>query len=182
MSKRGWFTTPGRAGDRTLSQQLTGLEPALEFARDRRVLDIGCAEGLLSMEMARAGATHVTGVDIVADHIRVAHELCPDDFPCNFFVADANVYRPRGRFDLVLLLAILHKLRDPAAACQRFIGHCDDMVAIRLPPAFAPLVVDPRSYNVPHDIDAVMRKNRFALQEVRAGHLNEWLGIYRKRP
>jgi hypothetical protein len=38
-------------------------------------------------------------------------------------------------FDVVLLLAVLHKLRDPSAACARFARQARDLCVVRLPPA-----------------------------------------------
>lgn len=43
--KEGWFHTPGRLGDRSLDQQLMGLDSLFERCFDKTVLDVGCAEG-----------------------------------------------------------------------------------------------------------------------------------------
>ena len=51
---KGWFVTDGRAGDRTLAQQLVGLDKI--NVQGATVLDVGCAEGLISIEMAKRGA------------------------------------------------------------------------------------------------------------------------------
>lgn len=181
MDRQGWFTTPGRQGDRTLWQQLTGLDPVLAEAAGAAVLDVGCAEGLISLELARYGARHVHGVEIVSTHVDVANRL-RGDLPCSFEVADVNDWTPSGNYQIVLMLAILHKLRDPAAACARFAAACDDLCAIRLPPERAPVIVDPRSDNRPVDIAAVMDDAGFEHTLTLRGHLNEWCGYFRRRP
>ena len=48
----GWFTTAKRPGDRTLEQQLVGLDKVLAEVAGKTVLDAGCAEGLISMEIS----------------------------------------------------------------------------------------------------------------------------------
>ena len=54
MTKQGWFSTKGRLGDRTLKQQLMGLDPLFAECKGKTVLDVGCAEGLISIELDKA--------------------------------------------------------------------------------------------------------------------------------
>lgn len=128
---KGWFVIPGvQAGDRTLEDQRKGLDAALEEVSLQAcgsrpapwsVLDLGCAEGLISLEFARAGAGEVLGVELVNEHVQVATFVCKEHMPPISFVhrgvsefALAEMARPELRqFDLVLALAICHKLKDP---------------------------------------------------------------------
>jgi SAM-dependent methyltransferase len=178
--KAGWFHTPGRPGDRHLDEQLTGLYPLLAYCYGKSVLDVGCAEGLISHELARRGALAVHGLEIVPGHVDVANTL-RGDLPCTFEVADANDYAPARSYDIVVMLALLHKLRDPSAACRRFASVARSMVVLRLPPVGAPFIVDPRSNNQVHDIEAVMQDVGFKRMSVGCGHLNEWVGTYRRK-
>lgn len=175
--KEGWFHTPGRLGDRTLEQQLQGIGWLLEHCRGRTVLDVGCAEGLIAIELARRGAAAVHGVEIVAAHLEVAHRL-RGDLPVTFERGDANVWMPRRRYDIVAALALLHKLRDPSAACARLAAAARWAVVLRLPPARSPVIVDARSGGVRHDINAAMRAAGFAEPQVSRGPLDEWVGVY----
>ncbi len=174
----GWFDTPGRKGDRTLEMQLLGLDPLFDEVRGATILDIGCAEGLISLELARKGA-EVTGVEIVASHIETAKQL-RGALPCRFEVADANVYEPDGEYDIVLLLAILHKLKDPSATCTRFAKAAKSLLVMRLPPEHAPAVVDKRSGLVKHDMAAVMTYQGFHLERITRGSFSEWCGFWRR--
>jgi len=99
---KGWFSTPGRPGDRTLDQQLNGR--LFMEARGKTVLDVGCAEGLISIELAKAGAIAVHGVEIVPEHVKVANKL-RGDLPITFEVGDANVWQPKRNYDIVIALA-----------------------------------------------------------------------------
>ena len=110
---KGWFSTPGRPGDRTLDQQLNGLDRLFMEARGKTVLDVGCAEGLISIELAKAGAIAVHGVEIVPEHVKVANKL-RGDLPVTFEVGDANVWQPRRSYDIVIALALLQKVSPPS--------------------------------------------------------------------
>lgn len=177
-SVKGWFTTEDRPGDRTLDMQLLGLDPLFDEAKGATILDVGCAEGLLSIELAKAGA-EVTGIDIIASHIEMAKHLRGSAL-CRFEVADANDYEP-DEYNIVLLLAVLHKLKDPSRACARFAKAAKDLVVMRLPPERAPVIVDERSGNKPHDMAAVMTWYGFERERVTRGSFSEWTAFFRRR-
>lgn len=178
-SLKGWFEVDGRPGDRTLEMQLLGLDPLFDEAKGATILDVGCAEGLISMELAKAGAmTH--GIEIVPSHIETARQL-RGNLSCSFEVADANVWIPDQEYTIVLLLAILHKLQEPSKACAKFALAAKDLVVMRLPPEKAPVIVDKRSGNVPHDMKAVMTWYGFELERVTRGSFSEWCGWFRRK-
>jgi 2-polyprenyl-3-methyl-5-hydroxy-6-metoxy-1,4-benzoquinol methylase len=177
--RKGWFKIPGQqTGDRTLEEQLIGLDDLILNLSLRTVFEIGCAEGLISMKLCDEGALAVHGIEIVPGHVEVANRL-RDDRPCTFEVADANTYVPRRSYDIVLMLAVLHKLKDPTAACKRFARAARDLVVIRLPPG-SPVISDKRSGLREHDMDAAMRASGFTLTEIALGHLGEWTGYYER--
>ena len=135
--RHGWFVVPGvQTGDRTLATQLQGLEPALAECAGKTVLDIGCAEGLLSFEFARRGATSVHGMDIIEGHLEVAQELV-GTLPCTFEHADlgklsAEVSRPERSHDIVLALAMVHKLWSPRKGLQYVSRRAKDLLLMRV--------------------------------------------------
>lgn len=174
---KGWFVTDGRAGDRTLAQQLVGLDKV--NVQGATVLDIGCAEGLISIEMAKRGAAAVHGVEIVAEHVKVGRRLV-GDLPVTLEVGDANTWAPKRDYDVVLMLALLQKVRDPSAVCARFAAAALETVVLRLPPKHAPTIIDDRSGNKPHDIHAVMLACGFEQLAVRFGTFDEWIGLYHR--
>lgn len=182
MSK-GWFYTPGRPGDRSLEQQKLGLSPLLDYVYGKTILDIGCAEGLLALECLEHGATFVTGIEIVPGHIHIAKEQAFNRRlikQTNFMVENANTYKPFLQHDVVLMLAILHKLSDPSAAARRFADATKDLCVLRLPPLHAPSIIDLRSGNKPHHIDDVMCAAGFYLEATYKGAFDEWVGYYRR--
>lgn len=183
MSRKGWFVTDNRDGDRTLDQQLIGLNTLLAEAPGKTVIDAGCAEGLISMELARRGAKSCTGFEIVASHVAIARALSGAQMlPCQFVQANLNQFNLSAvpKADIVLALAILHKVKDPSALCAALADLCNDLCVIRLPP-YGQVIVDARSENVPHDIGAVMESKGFTLESVEVGPLSEWLGYFRRK-
>lgn len=181
QQKVGWFGTPGRPGDRTLEQQLTGLTPLRALVRGKTVLDLGCAEGLISIQLAQEGALAVHGIEIVPGHVAVANKL-RGDLPVTFEVADANTYAPVRQYEVVIMLAILQKLRDPSAAAKRFAAAAREMVVLRLPPHGAPTIIDDRSGNKPHRIGEVMAAEGWTLACVTRGHLDEHVSYWERTP
>lgn len=116
-----WFKVGAKPGDRTLDQQLMGLDPLFAEIEGKSVLDVGCAEGLIAIECARRGASAVTGFEIRSAAVETARKLVKTLAGVGqvyFETGDANHYPPNARYDVVLMLAVLHKLRDPSAMCQ----------------------------------------------------------------
>lgn len=143
--RKGWFELPGQQGDRTVAEQMLGLDAALAEARGATVLDLGSAEGAIALEFARAGAKEVLGVDSNAPFIEVANALAAQMPPpfrvanfkhrnINLMVRDAKDrnQKPR-RFDIVLALAVLHKLHWPAEAAEYAAESTGRLLVVRLP-------------------------------------------------
>lgn len=177
--RKGWFSTPGRPGDRRLEDQLKGLDHLIERVPGKTVLDVGAAEGLIGMRLFDTGAKAVHGLEIVIEHVAVGNKL-RGPRAVTLEVADANTYKPVRDYDIVIMLAVLHKLRDPSAACRRLAAAARELVVLRLPPKFAPTIIDERSFNIPHHIDRVMEDMGFALGRVTAGHFDEYVGYWER--
>lgn len=179
-----WFSTAGAPGDRTLDQQLMGLERLFAEVAGKMVLDVGCAEGLISIECALQGAS-VFGVEIREPAVKVAERTAKTLklhwSQATFAWADAQDFTPSNDYDIVLLLAVLHKLRDPSVACRRLAAAAKDLVVIRLPPDYAPDIVDARSGGTVHRIHDVMVDCGFALEHADySGPFGEHVAYYRR--
>lgn len=133
MRSHGWFAVPGQTGDRTLAEQLTGLEYALAEAPGKTVSDFGCAEGLISLEFARAGAT-VRACDANLESIEIAKGLRAD-LSVSFEALNINMIAELSpkpwRADIVLALAILHKLRIPERGLRFMAAATAGLLVIR---------------------------------------------------
>ncbi len=80
---------------------LAKVKRVVKLAPGMRVLEVGCGLGGLTRALA-AEVAHVTGIDISAHAISQSSPLPNADFE----EADALAYRPAGKFDLVLALAV----------------------------------------------------------------------------
>lgn len=177
---KGWFLGVGRDGDRTLEQQMAGLERLVAEVRGKSVIDAGCAEGLISMELAKAGAQWCVGVEVVQGHVEIANGM-KGNLPCAFKVGNLNDFdvSTLPMADVVIMLAILHKLKDPSGVCAQLAARAKDLCVIRLTP-HGPVIIDDRSKNVPHDILQVMDSAGFALEWQGTGSFSEWIGYFRR--
>lgn len=135
-TSKGWFAIPGfrnGRGDRTLKEQMQGLEHALAEAKDRTVLDLGCAEGMISIEFAKAGA-RVTGLELLEHHLKVARVIGKGhavEFHQGMIESCA-----RERFeqhDIVLALSVLHKLGDCELGLRLAAHWARSLLVIRFP-------------------------------------------------
>jgi len=91
---------------------------------------------LIAQAFARAGAAHVLGVDIVADNIAAAEQLAAGSgLPLEFRCADIAKLEaaPAGPFDIVLLLAVIHKTYEPVRMLQFYSSMARELVVVRLP-------------------------------------------------
>jgi protein-L-isoaspartate O-methyltransferase len=176
---KGWFVTDGRPGDRTLGQQLVGLDMLFSACKGRTVLDVGCAEGLISIELAKRGALAVHGVEIVKEHVEVGNKL-RGGLPVTLEVGDANTWKPRRAYDYVVMLALLQKVRDPSAVCARMVEAARIGVVLRLPPENAPTIIDARSGMKPHYIGEVMRDCGFKMADALSGTFGEHISYWHR--
>lgn len=175
-----------------LERQMTGLDMLWDRVTGATIADIGCAEGDIGMECVRRGAGFVLGIEYRPEAVKEANERARnvDNFTCLREDADHWPGRPmldRSRFDVILLLAVLHKLHRPAAALDRILRHTAKptaTVVLRLRPRDWPVLRDERSGNRPQDLDEVLRMHRFRLVHVDEGPVSggvpEWVGLFER--
>jgi SAM-dependent methyltransferase len=139
MERKGWLKIPGiQDGERSLEEQMLGLQPALDEASGKTILDLGCAEGNIALEFARAGARSVDGYDYNEPFIAIAQQQrdAGGFTRVKFRQADLTPMIAGGsikRFDIVLALAILHKIPDLQAAIKFCAESTRSLLVIRLP-------------------------------------------------
>ena len=100
----------------------------LQLRGDEHILDVGCGDGKVTAELARAVPKgSVTGIDASPEMIRFARKTFPPGKHPNleFQVMDARHIRLARRFDIVFSSSVLHWVADHpaflrgAAACLR---------------------------------------------------------------
>jgi SAM-dependent methyltransferase len=177
--RKGWFRIAGvQDGDRSLKDQLKGLAPALAEASGKSVLDLGSAEGLISLEFARAGARRVVGLEVVVEHVELARKLCAGSV-CEFHAVDLDkvaVDLDVG-YDVVLMLAIIHKLKEPARVLSMFASIARELVVFRMPAFWEgkpPTTFRSERYAQQSvDVAKVLRARSFVLERIERGPTSE---------
>lgn len=182
---KGWFQVPGVRpdGDRTLEEQMKGLKPALDEAKGRTVLDLGCAEGLIGREFARAGASLVVGVELLETHLAVAREVCKG-LPMRFICAHLNDHvaaNPKPElFDIVLALGVIHKLPDPSIPLRFAARSARDLMLFRAPAHATNGVVKSKHSAATVNVPAVMKEEGFFEEKLIVGVRGEAAQYWRR--
>jgi hypothetical protein len=144
-----WFTTETTQGIRTLEDRTAGLDPlrkcinTLQTRQDISILDVGCAEGLIADWITNGKSNRLVGIE--GDKIKIdsAQEIFKDKIAQGTYKilrGDANdlaricAYRAvNDSYDVVLLLAVLQKLRDPMGCLADAVAMAGSYLAIRVP-------------------------------------------------
>lgn len=122
-----------------LAQRLGDIENAIHFYREnvefpsffralgpvegKRVLDVGCGDGIYARLVAQRGASHVVGTDSSSEMIRLA-ETAETEEPLGvqYRVDDLATMPTLGEFDVVVAVNVLHysdSMETLAGMCER---------------------------------------------------------------
>lgn len=189
--RKGWFIIPGvQDGDRTLEEQMLGVTAALAEAKGKTVLDLGCAEGLIGREFARAGAIDVEGIESLEVHAAVGRTQCAG-LPVYFSVLDLQDHSARmlaiggiKQYDIVLSLGVCHKLQYPADGIRFSARSSLDLVLIRLcasEEAKTGILRSKHYHDNACDVGAIMVEEGFELERVLPGPREETVHYWRRR-
>lgn len=180
--RRGWLKIPGvQSGERSVEEQMLGLGPALEESKGKTVLDLGCAEGLIGREFIRAGAVSVLGLEHLESHIAVAKAQCAG-LPMRFESCDLNVVAvpEKPEFDVVLALAVLHKLIEPDRGTRYCARMARSLVVVRLPIGSSGVISGKHS-KIKGDVREVMGAEGFLLERTEQGPRKELVQYWRRK-
>jgi SAM-dependent methyltransferase len=113
------ISTPGNPRHVATQDMVMGLLKELEL-KGKRVLDIGCRDGLFSFEAERMGATEVIAID--NDLSKPAIEFLIPYFNSGVKMHEMNLYdltpNTFGLFDVVIFAGVLYHLRYPLWAMK----------------------------------------------------------------
>lgn len=186
-TSKGWFIVPGHRerGDRSVKEQMRGLEKALLYAKDKTVLDLGCAEGCISIEFAKAGAKEVLGVEVLEYHLEVANKL-REGYPnvrfMQSFIETLAEHEATAQWDVVLALAVLHKLRNVDAGLRYVARSARELIVFRWPQWFDPkgYLRSKRNADDEVHVPTVMREYGFKMERALLGPNAEPVQYWRK--
>jgi SAM-dependent methyltransferase len=139
--------------------------------RGKRVLDIGCRDGLFCFEAERLGASQIVGID--NDISLAAVEFLIPWFKSNVSMERVNLYEfsvsPDKRFDIVIFAGVLYHLRFPFLGLKKIAdamqpgGTMIVETGLLLSNAKHPMIYCPKPKDSPFDPTSVTFFNHLAL-------------------
>ncbi len=99
----------------------------------KTVLDVGCNYGYFCLEAKKRGADRVVGYDISPEAIRKARMLAECmNLDVEFHVLDVESSLPGERFDYILVMNLLHHLRDPLGFLRKIADLCRERLILEI--------------------------------------------------
>lgn len=165
-----------------------GLEAALAETPGKRVLDLGCAEGAIAFAFARARAAYVSAMDYNALMVKQAQEEQERLGLRNIAVEYADlsdwIEAPRaswGQFDIVLALAVLHKLTSPRAGAEFCADVCSSLLVIRFPKGSSGRIHSKQHPHDTADVPKILTGKGFVRERKEVGPRGEWVQYWRRK-
>lgn len=116
---------------KNITDRLRGLDYLFDRMEGQTVLDVGCAEGVISEICYTSGAESVYGVDVRPEAVVNARKNCPRG---TFSNVDVRHWTPPDKYDIVLFLGVYHHLPDShSSTLQKFVKTARKYFAIRTP-------------------------------------------------
>ena len=119
------LSVPGRErGDRAEQVFAQGVA-------GRSVLDIGTNYGVFPFEAVRRGASRAVGIELDPERAAVAARIAAlHGHPYEIREGRVEELEPHERFDVVLLLNVLHHVLDPVEVMRRLVALCTDTMIV----------------------------------------------------
>jgi len=132
-----WFNIPhlGVEGGRTLEHRITGLTPLLTMVKNKTLLDLGSAEGLISHWLITKGnAKSVCCVEGKERLAKISDKLFKG-LNYEMILADLNNFEEINlkKYDVVLALGIVQKLYRQEEFIKYFSEKALELFIIRVP-------------------------------------------------
>ena len=185
-----YFRAPalGLFGRHPVAHRLEGLAPLFARTAGASLLDLGCAEGLVSLAFAReGGAARIHGFDVDPGRTAFARHLFSREaggVEARFRTADLErwtAFLGENRdlllpaYDVVLFLGLYHHLSEGARreTLEGALDRCGRWFALRTP----------RRLVERDDLEGILRNRGFRLLNFMEGAAGRgWFGIFEKEP
>jgi SAM-dependent methyltransferase len=138
---RPWYVIGENGGEVALERQFSGLH--MIDVSGKTVLELGCAEGLVSLEMIKRGARLVHGVELRDRALEVARSIAhvtSNNDRMTFWLGNLtqipDVLSQPGMldsYDVVTAMAVLQKMPNQPSILEHMLQKCRETFVIRLP-------------------------------------------------
>jgi Methyltransferase domain len=138
---RPWFKIGNNGGQWDIARQDAGLSE-IDF-KGKTVLEIGCAEGLVSLQNLKRGAKLTHGIEYRERAVEVANSIAGvlglGDV-ARFYWGDigdtTNAFSQPGmleRYDVIIAMAVLQKVTNQPRVLGKILEKCGSTLVLRLP-------------------------------------------------
>lgn len=140
-------------------------EDILSGCSGKSILSLGCMYGYFLHEAMRRGAAIAVGIEHDVVEIKIANEI-NDIFNDGVKIihADLEKYKPEQNFDVILMLNVLHILKNPIKTVLHYFNNCKQLIIEHDPKQDLPFY-DSNSYKSPRSAEqrnvSIFKKNAY---------------------
>lgn len=166
ISSGSYAYTTERLSSTLANQRISRALKELYSLQGKRILDMGCGDGTYTLELARANAADVLGMDPAEGAVKTARRKAEEAGVANVRFMSGNLYDIdiQERFDCTVLRGVLHHLPDAGLAIRKLAPLSDHMLIVEANGTnpILKLIEKTSRYHIEHE------EQSFTLQTIRS--------------